>query len=95
MPNRNISDLEKFHSGHLLESETYVGGHVEALHSGVFRKDIPVKFSLDTSAFTMVIQVLNAALILFLSAVKISIRSRTDIFFASGRQAKHGKCFKL
>lgn len=30
--------------GHLLDSETYVGGHVEALESGVFRSDIPCRF---------------------------------------------------
>ena len=28
----------------LLDSETYVGGHVEALESGVFRSDIPCRF---------------------------------------------------
>ena len=30
--------------GHLLDSETYVGGHVEALESGVFRSDLPLRF---------------------------------------------------
>lgn len=29
--------------GHRVESETYVGGHVEALEAGVFRADIPAK----------------------------------------------------
>ncbi len=37
-------------TGHLLENETYVGGHVEALQSGVFRSDIPNHFKLDPSA---------------------------------------------
>lgn len=32
--------------GHVLDSETYVGGHVEALESGVFRSDIPCRFRL-------------------------------------------------
>ena len=32
--------------GHLLEQETYVGGHVEALESGVFRSDLPCRFKL-------------------------------------------------
>ncbi len=32
--------------GHLLDSETYVGGHVEALESGVFRSDIPTRFKM-------------------------------------------------
>lgn len=34
----------KFYGGHLLDTETYVGGHVEALESGVFRSDIPTRF---------------------------------------------------
>jgi hypothetical protein len=30
----------------LLESETYIGGHVECLDPGVFRADIPCKFKI-------------------------------------------------
>ena len=37
--------------GKLVESETYVGGHVESLESGVFRSDLPVAFDLDSKAF--------------------------------------------
>jgi DNA polymerase elongation subunit (family B) len=36
--------------GHVLESETYIGGHVEALRTGVYRSDLPNKFSIDMSA---------------------------------------------
>ncbi|KAI1730436.1 DNA polymerase family B domain-containing protein [Ditylenchus destructor] len=47
-PNKQISDDKKMtQDGHLLDSETYVGGHVEALESGVFRADIPCRFRVD------------------------------------------------
>uniref|UniRef100_A0AC34GQD3 DNA polymerase epsilon catalytic subunit n=1 Tax=Panagrolaimus sp. ES5 TaxID=591445 RepID=A0AC34GQD3_9BILA len=47
-PNKQIAETHKMtKDGHLLESETYVGGHVEALESGVFRADIPCKFRMD------------------------------------------------
>lgn len=36
--------------GHRVESETYVGGHVEALEAGVFRADIPARFRLSVPA---------------------------------------------
>ncbi|CAB3408448.1 unnamed protein product [Caenorhabditis bovis] len=36
--------------GHRIESETYVGGHVEALEAGIFRADIPAKFRLSVPA---------------------------------------------
>lgn len=49
-PNKQTDPLERFHKGHLLESETYIGGHVECLEAGVFRADIPAKFSLVPSA---------------------------------------------
>lgn len=49
-PNKQVDPLESFHQGHLLESETYIGGHVECLEAGVFRADIPSKFSLVPSA---------------------------------------------
>ena len=35
----------------VLDSETYVGGHVEAIESGVFRADIPCRFRLVPEAF--------------------------------------------
>jgi DNA polymerase epsilon subunit 1 len=47
MPNKHLDQTGKLFEGHLLESETYIGGHVEALEAGVFRSDIPVKFKLD------------------------------------------------
>lgn len=34
-----------------MDSETYVGGHVEAIESGVFRSDIPCRFRLVPEAF--------------------------------------------
>lgn len=44
-PNKHQSSaLKTTGDGHLLESETYIGGHVEALQSGVFRSDIPSKY---------------------------------------------------
>lgn len=37
-PNKQIEELNKLTpDGHLLEQETYVGGHVEALESGIFQ----------------------------------------------------------
>lgn len=41
MPNKHVIQKGKFYRGHLIEAETYVGGHVEALESGVFRSDLP------------------------------------------------------
>lgn len=44
-PNKQESVLNKLtEDGHVLDSETYVGGHVEALESGVFRADLPCRF---------------------------------------------------
>jgi DNA polymerase epsilon subunit 1 len=47
-PNKEQAELNKMtNDGHVLDTETYVGGHVEALESGVFRADIPYKFRMD------------------------------------------------
>lgn len=44
-PNKQEAVLNKLsNDGHVLDQETYVGGHVEALESGVFRADIPCRF---------------------------------------------------
>ncbi len=54
-PNKQVDPLESFHNGHLLQSETYIGGHVECLEAGVFRADIPTEFSLVPSALQQLI----------------------------------------
>ena len=54
-PNKQAAPGDRFHAGKLLESETYIGGHVECLQTGVFRDDIPVRFKLDASAFSSLI----------------------------------------
>lgn len=46
-PNKKKEPLEKFHQGHLLDSETYIGGKVECLRSGIYRSDIDVEFKMD------------------------------------------------
>lgn len=44
-PNKQEQEFNKLtEDGHVLDAETYVGGHVEALESGVFRSDIPCRF---------------------------------------------------
>lgn len=50
LPNKYTDPIERFYEGHLLESETYVGGHVESLEAGVFRSDIPTDFQIVPSA---------------------------------------------
>ncbi|CAK9437319.1 uncharacterized protein LODBEIA_P16970 [Lodderomyces beijingensis] len=50
LPNKYTDPIERFYDGHLLESETYVGGHVESLEAGVFRSDIPTHFRVDPTA---------------------------------------------
>ncbi|KAF2459389.1 DNA polymeras-like protein epsilon [Lineolata rhizophorae] len=62
LPNKHQAPKETFWDGHLLESETYVGGHVESIEAGVFRSDIPCHFSLDTSAIDELLHDLDAAL---------------------------------
>ncbi len=62
LPNKHVSPKEAFWEGHLLESETYVGGHVESIEAGVFRADIPVNFAVDTTAIDELLADLDAAL---------------------------------
>lgn len=50
MPNRHEESHGNMFEGHLLSSETYVGGHVEALEAGVFRSDIATHFKMEPTA---------------------------------------------
>ncbi|KAF8901150.1 hypothetical protein CPB84DRAFT_1815239 [Gymnopilus junonius] len=62
MPNRHEESHGNMYEGHLLASETYVGGHVEALEAGVFRSDIATDFKIVPSAVQQLIDELDAAL---------------------------------
>ncbi|KAI3653215.1 hypothetical protein MP228_002640 [Amoeboaphelidium protococcarum] len=62
MPNKHREEHNKQFGGHLLSGETYVGGHVEALESGVFRSDLPCHFKLDPEKFQDLIDDLDKAL---------------------------------
>uniref|UniRef100_A0A8C8ZMW8 DNA polymerase epsilon catalytic subunit n=1 Tax=Prolemur simus TaxID=1328070 RepID=A0A8C8ZMW8_PROSS len=56
-PNKQEQELNKLTAdGHVLDAETYVGGHVEALESGVFRSDIPCRFRMNPAAFDFLLQ---------------------------------------
>ena len=58
-PNKTQNGGEKHYKGHLLESETYIGGHVECLEAGVFRADIPTKFRLNPKGYQGLIDSLD------------------------------------
>ncbi|CAI7838422.1 unnamed protein product, partial [Closterium sp. NIES-53] len=62
-PNKHVDAVERFHGNRLLESETYIGGHVECLESGVFRSDIPTKFRLHPPAYQMLMDKLDEDLV--------------------------------
>jgi DNA polymerase epsilon subunit 1 len=54
-PNKQADSLADFHQGHLLESETYIGGKVECLEAGVYRSDLEYDFDLKPAAFDQLI----------------------------------------
>ena len=54
MPNTHKDAHGNTYEGHLLASETYVGGHVEALEAGVFRSDIVTDFKIVPTAVQQV-----------------------------------------
>jgi DNA polymerase epsilon subunit 1 len=45
-PNKQVEEFEKYYNNKLIDTQTYIGGHVECLKTGVYRSDIPVKFKL-------------------------------------------------
>ncbi|KAJ7071344.1 hypothetical protein C8F01DRAFT_1110146 [Mycena amicta] len=62
MPNKHEETHGAMYNGHLVATETYVGGHVEALEAGVFRSDIPTHFKIVPDAVQQLIDQLDAAL---------------------------------
>lgn len=55
-PNKQNSEITKFHNNHLVEAETYIGGHVECLETGVYRSDVNYTFDVKPNAMNGLIQ---------------------------------------
>ena len=50
-PNKHLDAQDRLYRGKLLATETYIGGKVEAIESGVFRSDLPCAFKLSPAAY--------------------------------------------
>ena len=55
-PNKEKEPSAAFYKGHLLEAETYVGGHVEALETGVYRSDFEYSFTVNPDTISKLIR---------------------------------------
>lgn len=62
-PNKHSAAAEAMWRGHLLDSETYIGGKVEALESGIFRSDLPTRFKLQPAAYQVPAPLLEPSLL--------------------------------
>lgn len=61
-PNKKEMVREKLHDGHLIDTETYIGGRVEALRSGVYRSDLPIQFAMNPDTYQELIDKVEEAL---------------------------------
>lgn len=65
-PNKKVEEQEKFYKGHLIESETYVGGYVECVNNGVYRADISTNFKLSPDRYEFLIENVDAIVKFFI-----------------------------
>lgn len=61
-PNKKELVRERFYEGHLIDTETYIGGRVEALRSGVYRSDIPLSFNMNPDTYQSLMDDVDEAL---------------------------------
>ena len=79
----------RFYNGTLIDTETYIGGVVEALESGVFRCDLDVDFNSNASAYGELIDGLDEVL-----ATVIAKELKQEVDWSS-EQEKHEQIQKL
>ena len=58
-PNKKVEEAERYDKGKMIDTETYIGGHVEALESGIFRADLPVQFNVDPKGYEQLLDELD------------------------------------
>ena len=80
-PNKVVEETERFYKGRLVDSDTYVGGHVECLEVGVYRSDIPVKFHLESDTYQQLINEIDQAI-----DFSIKIEHKKDPIFLTNRE---------
>ncbi|CAK4174099.1 unnamed protein product [Aphanomyces euteiches] len=86
-PNKQISTpLEHTYKGHVVGSETYIGGHVECLESGVFRADLEYHFRVVPSALNQLIEHIDRDLT-FAIEVELDIPRHEVTNYTEVRQA--------
>lgn len=73
-PNKKGAEFGKFHDGHLIESETYVGGHVEALAAGIFRADLDCDFTIQSPAVEELLEEVDRTIKFF-----IEVECKADV----------------
>ncbi|GBG32491.1 DNA polymerase epsilon catalytic subunit A [Hondaea fermentalgiana] len=84
-PNKQVDPAQKFtDKGQLLEQDTYIGGHVECLETGVYRDDLPEKFRLDPLAFDELIANIDRDLT-FAIEIEAGIPRREVVNYAAVR----------
>ncbi len=93
-PNKQKEPLAKFHQGHLLESETYIGGKVECLETGVYRSDIEYKFDLNPDGFQRLIDNVDRDMT-FAIEVEGGIDRNTITNYDEVRDGQKVDCFDL
>ena len=55
VPHKKIVDGLKYYQGHIAETVTYVGGHVESLKAGIFRSDFIYDYKINPKVITEII----------------------------------------
>lgn len=67
----------------MIDSETYIGGHVECLRTGVYRSDIPVKFRLEKTGYQNLIdqveQIMDFALKIEMNVDKALVTNYDEV----------------
>ncbi|CAK4538580.1 unnamed protein product [Aphanomyces euteiches] len=79
-------NTEHTYKGHVVGSETYIGGHVECLESGVFRADLEYHFRVVPSALNQLIEHIDRDLT-FAIEVELDIPRHEVTNYTEVRQA--------
>lgn len=62
VPLKKKTDGLEYYKGHLVETLTYVGGHVESLKAGIYRSDFHQEFNIDDQMAELIIDNLDQIL---------------------------------
>lgn len=98
IPLKKKSSGLEYYNGHIVETLTYIGGHVESLKAGIFRTDFETEFNIDNHIISLISDNLDDILQDYVDFSEYNHKKQeyiTQLEKCTGNKKVHGAIYHL